>query len=174
MEDNNILYIYYKVFSNLPFINPEYIFNVYNKIKSTCEACGRFQFLKFLEYFKNTYLNNYDIKSWNYYENIEHITNNASESFNNYLNNLFEKKPSFYKLIYTLQKEESLSYNDYERRIGGIWDKKKRKLGRTNQINGLVRHYQKLEFKLIKNGYNKKDITDLWINCLIDLNTYKL
>ncbi len=73
-----------------------------------------------------------------------------------------------------MQKEESLSYNDYERRIGGIWDKKKRKLGRTNQINGLVRHYQKLEFKLIKNGYNKKDITDLWINCLIDLNTYKL
>ncbi|ORX66089.1 hypothetical protein BCR32DRAFT_250539 [Anaeromyces robustus] len=174
VEDNNILYIYYKAISNLPFINPEYIFNIYNKIKSSCEACDRFQFLKFLEYFKNTYLNNYDIKSWNYYKSIEHITNNASESFNNYLNNLFAKKPSFYKLIYTLQKEKSLSYNDYERRIGGIWNKKKRILGRKEEIDGLIRHYEKLESELIKNGYNKNDIVELWFNCLFDLNKYKL
>ncbi|KAG4093227.1 hypothetical protein H8356DRAFT_1335075 [Neocallimastix lanati (nom. inval.)] len=37
----------------------------------------------------------YEIKHWNYYDNIKHITNNASESFNNYLNNLFPKKSHF-------------------------------------------------------------------------------
>ena len=36
---------------------------------------------------------------WNYYNNMEHITNNASESLNNYLNNLFPIKPSYYELI---------------------------------------------------------------------------
>ncbi|KAG4106047.1 hypothetical protein H8356DRAFT_1418214 [Neocallimastix lanati (nom. inval.)] len=36
-------------------------------------------FLEFLEYFKITYLKDYEIKHWNYYDNIEHITNNVSE-----------------------------------------------------------------------------------------------
>jgi len=36
------------------------------------------------------------MKIWNYYNNIEHIANNASESLINYLNNLFPTKPSFY------------------------------------------------------------------------------
>jgi len=35
------------------------------------------------------------MKFWNYYNNMEHITNNASESLNNYLNILFPTKPSF-------------------------------------------------------------------------------
>ncbi|KAL6632239.1 hypothetical protein U3516DRAFT_871981 [Neocallimastix sp. 'constans'] len=40
-------------------------------------------FLEFLEYFEIIYLNDYEIKHWNYYDNIEHIANYASESFNN-------------------------------------------------------------------------------------------
>jgi len=60
-------------------------------------------FLKIFRYFlfkkkkkkkkKKNYLKKY--KNWNYYNNIEHITNNVSESFNNYLNNLFSKKIFF-------------------------------------------------------------------------------
>jgi len=56
-------------------------------------------FLEFLEYFEITYLKYYEIKHWNYYDNIEHITNNASKSFNNYLNNFFPKKPHLYKFL---------------------------------------------------------------------------
>jgi len=59
-------------------------------------------FLKFLEYFYKTYLIDYDMKIWNYYNNMEHITNHASESHNDYLNNLFPTKPSYYELIYKL------------------------------------------------------------------------
>ena len=59
--------------------------------------------MEFLEHFEITYLKDYEIKHWNYYDNIEHVTNNASESFNNYLNNLFPKKPHFYKFLLTLQ-----------------------------------------------------------------------
>ncbi|KAL6632372.1 hypothetical protein U3516DRAFT_792251 [Neocallimastix sp. 'constans'] len=81
--------------SNLPFINPEYIFDIYVIIKIKSIKNNYCQFLKFLEYFYKTYLIDYDMKIWNYYNNIEHITNNASESLNKYLNNLFPTKPSF-------------------------------------------------------------------------------
>ncbi|KAG4084433.1 hypothetical protein H8356DRAFT_1298932 [Neocallimastix lanati (nom. inval.)] len=93
-NDNNI-FIYYKTISSLPFINPEYIFDIYVIIKIKSIKNNYCQFLKFLEYFYKTSLVGYDIKIWNYYNNMEHITNNASESLNNYLNNLFPTKPSF-------------------------------------------------------------------------------
>ena len=120
VEYNYNIYLFYKAINNFPFINPEYIFDIYNYIKIICQAKNYFHFLKFLEYFKKTYLYNYDIQRWNYYNDINHITNNASESFNNYLKKLFHKKPSFYELIYHLKKEESLSYNNYQRKIGGV------------------------------------------------------
>ncbi|KAG4088842.1 hypothetical protein H8356DRAFT_1333985 [Neocallimastix lanati (nom. inval.)] len=49
-NDNNI-FIYYEAISNLQFINPEYIFDIYDK----------------------TYLIDYDMKFWNYYNNMEAI-----------------------------------------------------------------------------------------------------
>ncbi|ORX65339.1 hypothetical protein BCR32DRAFT_286558 [Anaeromyces robustus] len=70
--------------------------------------------------YNEIYLYKYDIQCWDYYNDINHITNNASESFNNYLKKLFYKKPSFYELIYHLKKEESLSYNNYKWKIGGV------------------------------------------------------
>ena len=87
--------IYYKAISNLQFINPEYIFDIYAIIKIKSINNNYCQFLKFLEYFYKIYLIDYDMKFWNYYNNMEHITNNASESLNNYLNILFPTKPSF-------------------------------------------------------------------------------
>ncbi|KAL6589065.1 hypothetical protein U3516DRAFT_772705 [Neocallimastix sp. 'constans'] len=70
--------------------------NVYNERT----ACGNSNFK-----FNNCYKNNlfgknynypnklgYDMKICNYYNNIEPITNNASESLNNYLNNLVPTK----------------------------------------------------------------------------------
>ncbi|ORY55979.1 hypothetical protein LY90DRAFT_506886 [Neocallimastix californiae] len=103
--------------SNLPFINPEYIFDIYVIIKINSIKNNYCQFLKFLEYFYKTYLIDYDMKIWNYYNNMEHITKNASESLNNYLNNLFPTKPSFYELIDKLNELEHLSYYDYQRKI---------------------------------------------------------
>ncbi|KAG4097787.1 hypothetical protein H8356DRAFT_1331015 [Neocallimastix lanati (nom. inval.)] len=50
-----------------------------------------------------TCLYKYNIQYWNYYNDINHITNNASESFNNYLKKL----------------EEPLSYNNYKRKTEG-------------------------------------------------------
>ena len=120
VDDHNNCY--YKAISNLCFINPEYIPGIFNKNKNTCQryisTCS--QFLIFLDYFEKTFLNIYKIRYWNYYNNIDHITNNASELYNKYLKNLFVKKPTFYKLIYEIQFEKSKSYNDYQRRIGGI------------------------------------------------------
>ncbi|KAG4107960.1 hypothetical protein H8356DRAFT_1416326 [Neocallimastix lanati (nom. inval.)] len=131
-NDNNI-FIYYKAISNLPFINPEYIFDIYVIIKIKSIKNNYCQFLKFLEYFYTTYLIDYDMKIWNYYNNMEHITNNASESLNNYLNNLFPTKPSFYELIDKFNELEHLSYYDYQRKIRGIWKIKKRAINKANE-----------------------------------------
>ncbi|KAG4101852.1 hypothetical protein H8356DRAFT_1421446 [Neocallimastix lanati (nom. inval.)] len=97
------------------------------KIKSECQEHNYVQFLEFLEYFKKTYLINYETENWNYYDNIEHITNNVSETFNKYLKILFAKKPTFFQLLSELQKEESKYYIDYERRTAGILRNKKQK-----------------------------------------------
>ncbi|KAG4101775.1 hypothetical protein H8356DRAFT_1332098 [Neocallimastix lanati (nom. inval.)] len=172
VEDHNILNTYYKAISNLCFINIEYIPDIFNKIKNTCEryesTCS--QFLNFLDYFEKTFLNIYNIKYWNYYNNIDHITNNASESYNSYLKNLFVKKPSFYKLIYTIQFEESISYYDYQMRIKGIWRKKSRISERVDEINILVEYYKNMEAELKNIGCSKNDIIENWFNCLIRLN----
>ncbi|KAG4090779.1 hypothetical protein H8356DRAFT_1430878 [Neocallimastix lanati (nom. inval.)] len=84
--------------------------------------------IQFLEYFNKNYLLKYNVNNWNYYENIEHLTNNTSESYNSYLNNIFSNKPLFYKLIYILKEEENLSYNDYQRRTKRTWKKKQKYL----------------------------------------------
>jgi len=114
VDDHNILN-YYKTIFNLYFINFECIPGIFSKIKNTCQwykfTCS--QFLRFLDFFEKTLLNMYKIRYWNYYNNIDHITNNVSESYNKYLKKLFVRKPTFYKLIYELQFEESKSYNDY-------------------------------------------------------------
>eukprot|EP00833_Pecoramyces_ruminatium_P014750 jgi/Orpsp1_1/1188782/evm.model.d7180000067137.1 len=77
VENNDNIYTYYKNISNLPFINPKYVFDIYIKIKRECQKKEYKNFLEFLNYFYDTYLMRYDVNSWNYYENIEHITNNA-------------------------------------------------------------------------------------------------
>ena len=64
------LYIYYNNISNFPFINPEYIYDIYSKIKSECQEHNYVQFLEFLEYFKKTYLISFETENWNYYDNI--------------------------------------------------------------------------------------------------------
>ncbi|KAG4104841.1 hypothetical protein H8356DRAFT_1419340 [Neocallimastix lanati (nom. inval.)] len=172
VKDHNILNTYYKAISNLCFINIEYIPDIFNKIKNICmrykSTCS--QFLNFLDYFEKTFLNIYNIKYWNYYNNIDHITNNASESYNSYLKNLFVKKPSFYKLIYTIQFEESKSYYDYHMRIKEIWRKKSRISERVDDINILVEYYKNMEAELKNIGCSKNDIIENWFNCLIRLN----
>jgi len=80
----------------------------------------------------------------NYFNNIKHITNSASESYNNHLNK-FPNKPTFFRLIYVLQEQGSLSNADNERRITGYWGKKARKLVRTDEINAIVKYYKNLE-----------------------------
>ena len=99
-----------------------------------------------MEYFRKTYLILYNIENWNYYNNIEHVTNNASESFNNYLNGLFSKKPTYFRLIYTLNNDVSLFPDTYERRMLGVWNKQKRKtLTKTNKIKNIIESYKKME-----------------------------
>ncbi|KAG4092518.1 hypothetical protein H8356DRAFT_1429342 [Neocallimastix lanati (nom. inval.)] len=114
--------------------------------------------------------NDYNVNNWNYYENIEHLTNNASESYNSYLNNIFPNKSLFYKLIYILKEEENLSYNDYQRRTKGNWKKKQKIFSATDEIKILIENYKSKEINLFYNGCNRNELIKLWKECLIDLN----
>ncbi|KAL6598909.1 hypothetical protein U3516DRAFT_803149 [Neocallimastix sp. 'constans'] len=100
----------------------------------------------------------------------EHLTNNASESYNSYLNNIFPNKPLFYKLIYILKEEEKLSYNDYQRRTKGNWKKKQKIFSATDEIKILIENYKSKEINLFYNGYNRNELIKLRKECLIDLN----
>ena len=59
IKDDNETYMLYKSILNLPFIDPQYVDNVYNIIK---EKNHNENFAKFLEYFKDNYINKYQIK----------------------------------------------------------------------------------------------------------------
>ena len=50
VENNHKIYLLYKAITNFPFINPEYIFDIYNYIKIICKIYNYFNFLNFLEY----------------------------------------------------------------------------------------------------------------------------
>ncbi|ORY87241.1 hypothetical protein LY90DRAFT_618943 [Neocallimastix californiae] len=100
----------------------------------------------------------------------EHLTNNASESYNSYLNNIFPNKPLFYKLIYILKEEENLSYNNYQRRTKGNWKKKQKIFSATDEIKILIENYKSKEINLFYNGCNRNELIKLWKECLIDLN----
>ncbi|KAG4097815.1 hypothetical protein H8356DRAFT_1425223 [Neocallimastix lanati (nom. inval.)] len=99
----------------------------------------------------------YNVNNWNYYENIEHLTNNASESYNSYLN-----------------KEEDLSYNDYQRRTKGNWKKKQKIFSATDEIKILIENYKSKEINLFYNGCNRNELIKLWKECLIDLNNINI
>ncbi|KAG4088743.1 hypothetical protein H8356DRAFT_1315154 [Neocallimastix lanati (nom. inval.)] len=170
VNDDEKIFNYYKGISNLPFINPEYIMDIFSLIKTKSIEKNSCQFLKFLEYFYETYLIGYDMKSWNYYNNIEHITNNASESLNNSLNKLFPMKPNFYELINKLKEQEHLSYYDYQMKIKGIWRMKKKIKTKTDEINILIEKFKNKEAKLINIKYDRSDLTKLWFECLTNLN----
>ena len=101
------------------------------------------------------------MKFWNYYNNMEHITNNTSELLNNYLNNLFPKKPSFFELIDKLNELEHLSYYDYQRKIREIWKIKKRTINKTNEISVLIERYKNIEAKLINAKCDRNNIINL-------------
>jgi len=51
MKGNNVLYKEYKVISNFPFINPDYIVEIYYEIKNKCKENNFEQFLFFFRIF---------------------------------------------------------------------------------------------------------------------------
>ena len=120
-EDKN-LYFLYKCILNLPFIDPNYVEDLFNYIK---EKNTNDNFNHFFDYFKDNYIDKYGIKNWNYFENIKNTINNCCEAYNNKLNNLFNKKPTYFELLYKLREEEDLIRKEHIRLTTGIWSSKK-------------------------------------------------
>ncbi|KAG4092564.1 hypothetical protein H8356DRAFT_1429388 [Neocallimastix lanati (nom. inval.)] len=73
VNDDEKIFNYYKGISNLPFINPEYIMDIFSLIKTKSIEKNSCQFLKFLEYFYETYLFGYDMKNLHIWVPIFHM-----------------------------------------------------------------------------------------------------
>ena len=63
-----------------------------------------------------------------------------------------------------------MSCDDYDMRIGGIWQKRKKIFGRTDEIDILIDYYKDLESEYLENERPRNDIIDLWMKYLIKLN----
>ena len=50
------------------------------------------------------------------------------------------------------------------------FEKKKRILTKTDEINDLIKKYKKMESELIDKKCDKNDIINLWYKCLLELN----
>lgn len=93
-----------KRIKTLSFIDPRYIFDVYEFIKEDAEDNEKDT--AFVNYFETTYLRKYDPNNWNYYRVFDHRTNNACESYNHVLNSMFNSKPTIWKFISIIREEE--------------------------------------------------------------------
>ena len=103
----------------MPFIDPNYVEDLFNKIK---EKNTINNFNHFFDYLEDNYIDKYGIKNWNYFENIKNTINNCCEAYNNKLNNLFNKKPTYFgfELLYKLREEEDLIRKEHIRLTTGI------------------------------------------------------
>ncbi|KAL6599375.1 hypothetical protein U3516DRAFT_762877 [Neocallimastix sp. 'constans'] len=126
-------------FSYQLFITRTYVgeFNMSNTLITTINFHCDFE----QEYFNKNYLLKYNVNNWNYYENIEHLTNNASEFYNSYLRELKE-----------------------------LGKKKQKIFSATDEIKILIENYKSKEINLFYNGCNRNELVKLWKDCLIDLN----
>ena len=122
----------------MPFIDPNYVEDLFNKIK---EKNTINNFNHFFDYLEDNYIDKYGIKNWNYFENIENTTNNCCEAYNNKLSNLFNQKPTYFKLLYKLR-EEDLIWKEHIRLTTGIWSSKKKLGGRSDEKDICVRYYE--------------------------------
>ena len=120
-----------------------------------------------MKYYEDNYIRKLNIKEWNYFDNIEHTTNNCCESYNNKINHYFNKKPTFFKLLYILRNEEDEVIKEYFRVANGIW-KSKRKIcyGRTDEKDIIVRYYGEKIKEMKENHKSEKDIIGEWFKCL--------
>lgn len=92
-----------KRIKTLSFIDPLYIFDVYEFIK---DAEDNEKDTAFVNYFETTYLRKYDPNNWNYYRVFDHRANNSCESHNHVLNSMFNSKPTIWKFISIIREEE--------------------------------------------------------------------
>ena len=158
-EDDN-LYILFKMINNLYLCKPEFVKIVFYKIKehSTNENLD-----KFLQYFEDTYIKMYPIKRWNYYNNYRHVTNNACESYNAKLNNLFQKKPTFFKLLYELRLEESSIINEFKKRQAGLQGSgNRRTIMLIKFMANIEKRIEDIEAMPNNNEADKKNIEQAW------------
>lgn len=163
-EENDEVNILYRCIRNLPFIDPDYVIKIFKYIK---EKNVNSNFDKFLKYFEDYYIRRINLREWNYFDVIEHTTNNCCESYNNKINNYFNKKPTFFKLLYILRNEEDEIIKEYERVSSGIWNSKRKIVyGRTDEKDILVRFYEDKINEMKEYHMNEDEIIGEWFKCL--------
>ena len=156
IKEKDIIFILYKIITNLYICDPNYVKPVFQLI-----------YKKNSDNNLKNYTKNLVVTSWNYYQNFTHVTNNICESYNCILNKLFRVKPKFFKLLYELRIEEHDIVNTYEKRKAGLLGheiKRNTHVEKKNELfNKIVESIDNLPSKTVD---DKKKITEEWFNGL--------
>ena len=116
---------------------------------------------------KTQYIQKIDIISWNYNDDLTHVTNNSDESYNCKLKKLFKVKPTFFKLLYELRLEENDISNTYEKRKSGLIGHEVRRnthiIKKIENLNSLEENIRKMPSKTEE---DKAKISAEWFNII--------
>ena len=164
-RDSEEAKIIHKKCQFLAFIPVEFVPKVFNLIKK--DNIPTF-FKKFINYFEKGYIKK-NIDSWNYFNKLDHRTNNCVEGYNNMLNSNFNKKPSLFKLLFILREDEAKinkEFNYYNNK-GYLNNHIKKFCKLAKSKDSVVNHYIKLtidDIELLKkdnNFFDNKE-THIW------------
>ena len=113
-------YILYNMLCNLYLCPIEYVVIFFCKIKNNSD---NERFDEFIKYYEDYYINLYNYKRWNFFDNPRNITKNSCEAYDRKINGIFKVKPTFFKLVFELRLEENDIVNTYSKRKAGLLGK---------------------------------------------------
>ena len=98
----------------LAFIKPEFVNDVFYRLKEDVEDLNEPLLNNFYIYFEKEYILNFTYEKWNYFLKTKHLTNNACEGYNSKLLRLADYKiPTFWHNIEIIQNELEFFSNRY-------------------------------------------------------------
>ena len=164
-----------KRIQTLCYIDPEYVKDCFDLISEDAESDAKDD--KFVnDYFRNTYLNKYNIKDWNYFKIFDHRTNNACESYHHVLNSKFNKKPTIWKFMNEIRNEENNLLNEINSIKNGDWFKKKKR-GIPSFERMTKKYYDTYDEEINKINLSninlkRNEIVKLWYKALLEFPLY--
>ena len=171
----------------LAFIPTIYIIPVFELLVVKAKSLNNPNLDNFLDYFSKEWIYGTDNVYWNYYNDFQIKTNNASESYNNKINKIFNnKKPFLYHALFEYRVLINESYEHYQENIINHGAEEVNKDPLRSKIKNILDKYD-MDYIKLRQENESDDIdmesdvyyddnglyeiyTRLWYNCVLSLS----